>query len=167
MAAINQGVFYFQFQRGVEPQKLCSVLEIDWFKSCLLVVLSLQYGNSLDLENLEIGRAVNFVFKRTYLKKIGVLFFAITQCKIEAATLEIDDFLFWSTVLALMQLFLLSQVRQELKKFSKWPTYPQIYVNGEFVGGVDIIKVLRRDSSALFFVFLYFSLPSFSNLFSL
>jgi Grx4 family monothiol glutaredoxin len=31
-------------------------------------------------------------------------------------------------------------VRQGLKKFSDWPTYPQVYVNGELQGGLDIIK---------------------------
>ncbi|XP_043238306.1 glutaredoxin-3-like [Amphibalanus amphitrite] len=34
------------------------------------------------------------------------------------------------------------EVRQGLKKFSDWPTYPQVYVNGELVGGLDIIKEL-------------------------
>jgi hypothetical protein len=29
-----------------------------------------------------------------------------------------------------------------LKTFSDWPTYPQIYVNGELVGGLDILKEL-------------------------
>ncbi|EKX44212.1 hypothetical protein GUITHDRAFT_47450, partial [Guillardia theta CCMP2712] len=33
-------------------------------------------------------------------------------------------------------------VRQELKRFSKWATYPQLYVNGELVGGLDICKEL-------------------------
>ena len=33
------------------------------------------------------------------------------------------------------------EVRQGLKTFSNWPTYPQLYVNGELVGGLDIIKV--------------------------
>ena len=33
------------------------------------------------------------------------------------------------------------EVRQGLKKFSDWPTYPQIYVNGELIGGLDILKV--------------------------
>jgi glutaredoxin-related protein len=33
-------------------------------------------------------------------------------------------------------------VRQELKTYSNWPTYPQIYVNGNLIGGLDIIKVL-------------------------
>jgi len=28
-----------------------------------------------------------------------------------------------------------------LKKFSNWPTYPQLYVEGDLVGGLDIIKV--------------------------
>ena len=28
-----------------------------------------------------------------------------------------------------------------LKKFSNWPTFPQLYVSGEMLGGVDIIKV--------------------------
>ncbi|XP_035218192.1 glutaredoxin-3-like isoform X3 [Stegodyphus dumicola] len=29
-----------------------------------------------------------------------------------------------------------------LKKFSNWPTYPQLYINGELVGGLDILKEL-------------------------
>ena len=31
-------------------------------------------------------------------------------------------------------------VRQGIKAFSDWPTIPQLYVKGEFVGGCDIIK---------------------------
>ena len=30
------------------------------------------------------------------------------------------------------------ELREALKKFSNWPTYPQLYVNGELVGGCDI-----------------------------
>ncbi|KAI0238752.1 glutaredoxin [Massospora cicadina] len=37
-------------------------------------------------------------------------------------------------------------VRQGLKKFSNWPTYPQVYVNGELIGGLDIIRELIDDS---------------------
>lgn len=33
------------------------------------------------------------------------------------------------------------QVRQGLKTYSNWPTYPQLYVRGELVGGLDIVKV--------------------------
>ena len=31
-------------------------------------------------------------------------------------------------------------VRQGIKEFSNWPTIPQLYVKGEFVGGCDIIR---------------------------
>jgi len=36
-------------------------------------------------------------------------------------------------------------VRQGLKEFSNWPTYPQLYINGEFVGGLDIIKEMVEE----------------------
>ncbi|XP_014672087.1 PREDICTED: glutaredoxin 3-like [Priapulus caudatus] len=36
-------------------------------------------------------------------------------------------------------------VRQGLKTYSNWPTYPQVYVNGELVGGIDIIKELKES----------------------
>ena len=32
------------------------------------------------------------------------------------------------------------QLRQGIKKFSDWPTIPQLYLKGEFLGGCDIIK---------------------------
>ena len=32
------------------------------------------------------------------------------------------------------------EVRQGLKTFSDWPTYPQVYVRGELQGGLDIVK---------------------------
>ena len=31
-------------------------------------------------------------------------------------------------------------LRQGIKAFSDWPTIPQLYVNGEFVGGCDIVR---------------------------
>ena len=31
-------------------------------------------------------------------------------------------------------------LRQGIKQFSDWPTIPQLYVNGEFIGGCDIVK---------------------------
>lgn len=36
------------------------------------------------------------------------------------------------------------EVRQGLKKFSNWPTYPQLYVDGELIGGVDVVKELKE-----------------------
>ena len=32
------------------------------------------------------------------------------------------------------------EIREGIKQFSNWPTIPQLYVKGEFVGGCDIIK---------------------------
>ncbi|XP_067101312.1 glutaredoxin 3 [Osmerus mordax] len=36
------------------------------------------------------------------------------------------------------------EVRQGLKTYSNWPTYPQVYVKGELIGGLDIIKELNE-----------------------
>ena len=32
------------------------------------------------------------------------------------------------------------ELREGIKKFSDWPTIPQLYIKGEFIGGCDIIK---------------------------
>ena len=37
------------------------------------------------------------------------------------------------------------ELREALKKFSNWPTYPQLYVNGELVGGCDIVLGMHRS----------------------
>ena len=31
------------------------------------------------------------------------------------------------------------EIRQGIKEYSSWPTIPQVYINGEFVGGSDIV----------------------------
>ncbi len=36
-------------------------------------------------------------------------------------------------------------LRQGIKSFSDWPTIPQLYVRGEFVGGCDIIKEMFQS----------------------
>lgn len=35
-------------------------------------------------------------------------------------------------------------VRQGLKDFSNWQTYPQVYVSGELIGGLDIIRDMNE-----------------------
>jgi monothiol glutaredoxin len=37
------------------------------------------------------------------------------------------------------------ELREALKKFSNWPTYPQLYVKGELVGGCDIVLDMHRS----------------------
>lgn len=38
-----------------------------------------------------------------------------------------------------------NDVRQGLKEYSNWPTYPQLYVGGELIGGLDIVKELAAS----------------------
>lgn len=37
------------------------------------------------------------------------------------------------------------EIRQGIKEFSDWPTIPQLYVKGEFIGGCDIIKEMFQS----------------------
>ena len=41
------------------------------------------------------------------------------------------------------------EVRQGLKTFSNWPTYPQLYAAGKLVGGLDIVKELHEEGELL------------------
>uniref|UniRef100_A0A8B9K2W1 Glutaredoxin 3 n=1 Tax=Astyanax mexicanus TaxID=7994 RepID=A0A8B9K2W1_ASTMX len=50
---------------------------------------------------------------------------------------------FNKTFIHCILLYLCPQVRQGLKAYSNWPTYPQLYVKGELIGGLDIIKGLK------------------------
>jgi monothiol glutaredoxin len=60
------------------------------------------------------------------------------QCGFSAATVEILDRLLaeYATVDVLSD----PDVREGIKEFSDWPTIPQLYARGEFVGGSDIVK---------------------------
>jgi len=37
------------------------------------------------------------------------------------------------------------EIRQGIKDFSNWPTVPQLYVKGEFVGGCDILREMYEN----------------------
>ncbi len=37
------------------------------------------------------------------------------------------------------------ELRQGIKEYSDWPTIPQLYVKGEFIGGCDIIKEMFEE----------------------
>jgi monothiol glutaredoxin len=36
------------------------------------------------------------------------------------------------------------ELRQAIKEFSNWPTIPQVYVNGKFIGGCDIVTEMHE-----------------------
>jgi monothiol glutaredoxin len=38
-----------------------------------------------------------------------------------------------------------AEVRQGVKEYANWPTVPQLYVNGEFVGGSDIMREMYQS----------------------
>ena len=40
---------------------------------------------------------------------------------------------------AFVNIFEDEEIRQGLKEYSKWPTFPQLYVKGELIGGSDIV----------------------------
>ena len=37
------------------------------------------------------------------------------------------------------------EVRQGLKTFSNWPTYPQLYADGKLLGGLDIVQEMQEE----------------------
>ncbi|EOD29968.1 hypothetical protein EMIHUDRAFT_434451 [Emiliania huxleyi CCMP1516] len=41
------------------------------------------------------------------------------------------------------------EVRQGLKQFSNWPTYPQLYADGKLLGGLDIVRELAEEDELL------------------
>jgi monothiol glutaredoxin len=38
-----------------------------------------------------------------------------------------------------------ADIRQGIKEFANWPTIPQLYINGEFVGGCDIMREMYQS----------------------
>jgi monothiol glutaredoxin len=38
-----------------------------------------------------------------------------------------------------------ADIRQGIKEFSNWPTIPQLYVGGEFIGGTDIMREMYQS----------------------
>jgi monothiol glutaredoxin len=38
-----------------------------------------------------------------------------------------------------------AEIRQGIKEYASWPTIPQLYVNGEFVGGSDIMREMYQS----------------------
>ncbi len=65
------------------------------------------------------------------------------QCGFSAQVVQILDTLVpdYTTVNVLED----PEIRQGIKDFSNWPTIPQLYVRGEFVGGCDIIKEMYQS----------------------
>jgi monothiol glutaredoxin len=83
-----------------------------------------------------------------YVKETPVLIFMkgnpqFPMCGFSAATIQIFDSLGvpYQTVDVLQD----PGVRDGIKRYSNWPTIPQVYVKGEFVGGCDIIQEMHQS----------------------
>ena len=62
----------------------------------------------------------------------------VPQCGFSATVVQILDELLpdYETVDVLQD----PEIREGIKEYSSWPTIPQLYVNGEFQGGCDIVR---------------------------
>ncbi len=65
------------------------------------------------------------------------------QCGFSAAVVQILDYL----EVPFLDINILedNDIREGVKQYSNWPTLPQLYVKGEFVGGCDIIREMFED----------------------
>lgn len=65
------------------------------------------------------------------------------QCGFSAATVQVFEQLGvpYGTVDVLSD----GEVREQIKAFSNWPTIPQVYIDGKFVGGCDIVRELYES----------------------
>ncbi|HVA80835.1 MAG TPA: Grx4 family monothiol glutaredoxin [Candidatus Binataceae bacterium] len=65
------------------------------------------------------------------------------QCGFSAATVQIFEEL--GVPFATADVLSDPELRDAIKRYSNWPTIPQIYVDGKFVGGCDIIRELYES----------------------
>jgi monothiol glutaredoxin len=65
------------------------------------------------------------------------------QCGFSAATVQIFEELGapFETVDVLADM----ELREAIKRYSNWPTIPQVFINGKFVGGCDIVRELYES----------------------
>ena len=65
------------------------------------------------------------------------------MCGFSAATVQIFEEM--GVPFETVDVLLDEEVRQAIKTYSNWPTIPQVYVDGKFVGGCDIIRELYES----------------------
>jgi monothiol glutaredoxin len=65
------------------------------------------------------------------------------QCGFSAATVQIFEEL--GVPFATADVLADPELRDAIKRFSNWPTIPQVYVDGKFVGGCDIVREMYEN----------------------
>ena len=83
------------------------------------------------------------------VKSNGVVLFmkgtpAFPQCGFSSQVVQILDYL--GVNYKGIDVLENADVRQGVKEYSNWPTIPQLYVKGEFVGGCDIVREMFHAS---------------------
>lgn len=65
------------------------------------------------------------------------------QCGFSAATVQVFEELGvpYETIDVLSD----PEIRDQVKAYSNWPTIPQVYIDGKFVGGCDIVRELHES----------------------
>jgi monothiol glutaredoxin len=65
------------------------------------------------------------------------------QCGFSAATVQVFEDLGapYETIDVLADM----ELREAIKRYSNWPTIPQVFINGKFIGGCDIIRELYES----------------------
>ena len=64
------------------------------------------------------------------------------QCGFSAATVEVLDHM--GVQFKGINVLVDPEIRDGIKAYSEWPTIPQLYVKGEFVGGCDIVREMAE-----------------------
>lgn len=65
------------------------------------------------------------------------------QCGFSAAVVEVLDY--FGVEYKGFDILQDATLRQGIKDFSNWPTIPQLYVKGEFIGGCDIVREMAAS----------------------
>ena len=65
------------------------------------------------------------------------------QCGFSAATVQIFESL--GAPFGTVDVLADQELREAIKRYSNWPTIPQVYINGKFVGGCDIVRELYES----------------------
>jgi monothiol glutaredoxin len=65
------------------------------------------------------------------------------RCGFSAVVVQILDHL--EVQFASVDVLANDEIREDIKAFSDWPTIPQLYVKGEFVGGADIVREMFQS----------------------
>lgn len=128
----NDGSLFEKFE-GADPPEIKRIVDALALKS-----------SSSSVE--QVGRSVDHLARLVRLHPVMVFIKGSAEapkCKFSRELCEIlkaENIIFGS-----FDILQDENVRQGLKSFSNWPTYPQVYVNGDFVGGLDILKELRAS----------------------